>query len=250
MQIFSYEDIISTDIPPKEHVKTGTKLDDLCNGGFVKGEVHLFCGSSGQGKSLSLLHLALNCAIEGNSVIYIVFENSYEEDFERIKDAHNIYKDYINDNLYNNFIYYNDSEERGNTKEKLETILSNLEENDIVFVDGTEFLISGSSPTEISSNGRTIMSTLVVSVRKTNSTLVMSWQTNRLAGGKKIEELGIEDLSGSMSMPQQASSVWLVRQWREKTFNWKIRRIKCRGKVEQKNDTINVLNEKEEFNLR
>lgn len=250
MQIFSYEDIMLTDFPPKDYIITGTKIDKISNG-FAKKEIHLICGKSGQGKSLSMTHLAINCAIEGSKVFYIALENDQIDDLERIKDTGQTYNDYINENLLNNFKYVNLSEDT-DIKERIKTIIEKLGENDIVFVDGTEFLITGKTSTEISENGRKLMLSLRNAARTSNSTIVMSWQTNRLAGMKKFEEIQVEDLSGSMSVPQQAYSVWYIGWWKEKsTLNWKMRYIKCRGKIiNKKEDSFSTLNNKEEFYLR
>jgi len=49
-------------------------LDDLLNGGFNRGELQLFTGGSGAGKSLFMQNLAVNYVTTGYNVIYITLE--------------------------------------------------------------------------------------------------------------------------------------------------------------------------------
>ena len=58
-------------------VSTGWKdIDSLLYGGFNKGELNIFCGSPGSGKSLILQNLALNWMTRGLQGIYITLELS------------------------------------------------------------------------------------------------------------------------------------------------------------------------------
>ena len=60
-------------------VSTGwTALDQKLYGGFNKGELNIFAGQSGAGKSLFLQNVALNWANVGMNVIYFTFELSEE----------------------------------------------------------------------------------------------------------------------------------------------------------------------------
>ncbi|OUV99843.1 MAG: hypothetical protein CBD16_07375 [Betaproteobacteria bacterium TMED156] len=60
-------------------VSTGwSALDHKLYGGFNKGELNIFAGQSGAGKSLFLQNLALNWANVGMNVIYFTFELSEE----------------------------------------------------------------------------------------------------------------------------------------------------------------------------
>lgn len=246
---YSYNDLILLEIPPKEYFLTGTKIDEIANG-IAKGEIHCVAGPSNSGKSLTLLHLAINAAIEGNKICYISLENDVADDVERIIDISNIYSLYINENIIENFEYCNLSTEE-NRKEKLEIIIKQLDDFDIVFVDGTEFLIIGSTPVEVSAYGKSLMNSLRIACREKNSSMILSWQTGRQAGGKKLEDLGLEDLSGSMSVPQQCYTVWMIKQWHEKKFNWKLKLIKCRSKYDFDKTSINVYDDENKiFKLR
>ena len=58
-------------------VSTGwPAIDKKLFGGFSKGELNIFAGGSGAGKSLFLQNLALNWALAGLNVVYISFELS------------------------------------------------------------------------------------------------------------------------------------------------------------------------------
>lgn len=58
-------------------VKTGWEsLDKRLFGGFNKGELNIFAGGSGAGKSLFLANLGCNFALEGMNVVYLTFELS------------------------------------------------------------------------------------------------------------------------------------------------------------------------------
>jgi archaellum biogenesis ATPase FlaH len=58
-------------------VSTGwTSLDQKLFGGFNRGELNIFAGGSGAGKSLFLANLGVNWALEGLNVVYLTFELS------------------------------------------------------------------------------------------------------------------------------------------------------------------------------
>lgn len=60
-------------------ISTGwTNLDNRLFGGFNRGELNIFAGGSGAGKSLFLANLGLNWSIAGLNVLYITLELSEE----------------------------------------------------------------------------------------------------------------------------------------------------------------------------
>ncbi len=60
-------------------VSTGWKsVDDKLFGGFNRGELNIFAGGSGAGKSLFLANLGLNFALTGMNVVYLTLELSEE----------------------------------------------------------------------------------------------------------------------------------------------------------------------------
>jgi archaellum biogenesis ATPase FlaH len=60
-------------------ISTGWKaVDDKLFGGMNRGELNIFAGGSGAGKSLFLANLGVNWAMQGLNVIYLTFELSEE----------------------------------------------------------------------------------------------------------------------------------------------------------------------------
>ena len=58
---------------------TGWKtMDNILYGGFNPGELNIFAGGSGSGKSLFMQNLALNWSLQGKNVVYISLELSEE----------------------------------------------------------------------------------------------------------------------------------------------------------------------------
>lgn len=249
---YSFNDLMTMDIPPKEYFKSGTKMDEISKG-FAKGEIHCICGSTNMGKSLTIVNLLLNFALNGYKTCLVSLENDDKDDIERLKEFIFKFVDTFSEeeytNLFNNFMYFNASTEQ--PQEKLNFILDKLNDYEIVLVDGTEFLVTGSTPVEVNANGRKLMEILRTKCREKNACMILSWQTNRLADSKKLEELTAGDLSGSMSVPQQCYTIWILKQWRDKKiFYWKIRMLKGRGKYDFDNTIMNVYdNEKKEFSL-
>lgn len=59
--------------------KTGFRdLDELLYGGFNRGEINIFAGGTGAGKSLFLQNIALNWALDGLMCVYLTLELSEE----------------------------------------------------------------------------------------------------------------------------------------------------------------------------
>lgn len=55
-----------------------TSVDKVLYGGFNPGELNIFAGGSGSGKSLFMQNMALNWALEGKNVVYVSLELSEE----------------------------------------------------------------------------------------------------------------------------------------------------------------------------
>ena len=55
-----------------------TSLDKVLYGGFNPGELNIFAGGSGSGKSLFMQNMALNWALDGKNVVYVSLELSEE----------------------------------------------------------------------------------------------------------------------------------------------------------------------------
>ncbi len=77
----------------KGQVSTGWKtVDEKLYGGFNKGEITIFAGQSGAGKSLFLQNLAVNWAMAGFNVVYLSLELSEKLCAMRIDAMHTGYE--------------------------------------------------------------------------------------------------------------------------------------------------------------
>jgi len=72
----SLEDRLPTDIEG---------LDKILNGGFIKGTSILIIGPTGSGKTILLLSMAANWALNGYRVYFISFEEPYQQIIETLK---------------------------------------------------------------------------------------------------------------------------------------------------------------------
>lgn len=74
-------------------ISTGWKaVDDKLFGGLNKGEITIFAGQSGAGKSLFLQNLAVNWAMQGKNVVYMSLELSEKLSAMRIDAMHTNYE--------------------------------------------------------------------------------------------------------------------------------------------------------------
>lgn len=60
-------------------LRTGINgLDDLIEGGLIRGDIHLVAGGPGTGKTVLSANIAYNAAMAGENVVYATFEESAE----------------------------------------------------------------------------------------------------------------------------------------------------------------------------
>ena len=65
-------------------ISTGWKMfDQKLYGGLNKGEITIFAGGSGAGKSLFLQNFGVNWALAGMNVVYISLELRFKSAYER-----------------------------------------------------------------------------------------------------------------------------------------------------------------------
>lgn len=64
---------------PVERVRTGISgLDEMIEGGLIRGDIHLIAGGPGTGKTVLCANLAHGAAMAGERVVYATFEESAE----------------------------------------------------------------------------------------------------------------------------------------------------------------------------
>ena len=90
-EIFTYDEFKEAKLPKIEYIKTNCKCVDNMTNGLVENGIHLICGGSGNGKSLLLLHIALNIA-KVKPVLYLSLENDIRIDKIRFDRALETYK--------------------------------------------------------------------------------------------------------------------------------------------------------------
>ena len=79
------ENNISIVYDKADRISSGYKcIDAKMNGGFLRGELNIVYGGSGQGKSVFLQNLSLNQSINGHNVLYISLEMSVPACTKRI----------------------------------------------------------------------------------------------------------------------------------------------------------------------
>ena len=62
-----------------QRLKTGVEgLDELIEGGLMRGDIHLVAGGPGTGKTVLCANIAYNAAAAGENVVYATFEESAE----------------------------------------------------------------------------------------------------------------------------------------------------------------------------
>jgi circadian clock protein KaiC len=60
-----------------DRIKTGVEgLDELIEGGLMRGDIHLLAGGPGTGKTVLSANIAYNAAVAGENVVYATFEES------------------------------------------------------------------------------------------------------------------------------------------------------------------------------
>lgn len=250
MEYISALDVLQIPKPEIKHVNCGTKMDRVSNG-FACGEIHIISGSPKNGKSLALLHSAISCAMKGYKVCYLSLENSQLQDQERLEDALNTYQ-FEDEDLVN----------LENLKMKFLQGLDNLFETDIkpaindnfdiVYIDGSEYLSpSGKNGADINQKGKVIIRELRKYLMESQNKppLILSWQNNKLAIDKKINEMTVADLSGSYAIAQVAVSIWVIVKEFKGKKNWQMRLLNSRDKYNEDNDTFNVKDNNGNFNL-
>lgn len=73
---------MTSTVKPLERISSGIgSLDDLIEGGFIKGDLILIAGDAGSGKSTLCVQFACNAALKGEKVLYA----SFEEDARTLK---------------------------------------------------------------------------------------------------------------------------------------------------------------------
>lgn len=216
-------------IPSFVYVKTNSTIDYYFEKGFILPSINLVTGSTGDGKSLTLLHMAY-CASKSHKILFISCENSLQTDFGRMAKLKKIYKNYNEDNiLYINAHDYNNNKDLPDVKPSSIHELLKTGMFDMVFIDSYQVLFDteaedGAKMHEVGNN---IMKTLhSISVSK-KIAVFMTWQLARIKV-KSIDEIDENDISQSIGVARYASTMFVVRHDKKNQKDWRIKLIKSR----------------------
>lgn len=235
--ILNNEEIENMKIEPRIDLKSGTQIDEILP--IFKDSLTVISAPPKNGKSLFMLHLAMNLAWEGNIVLYISLENTLRQDLSRMKSARNTYgkeqpecffylnKGMVPTSYISQFVYQ---------------VIQKFGEYDAIFIDATEKIISlGETGSEISKNGKEVLDTILAckSQNENKPAIVCSWQFSKQNLNNKIEEASLASLGGSISAVQMADSIFTIVRNRAKG-EWKIKLLASREDYSTDKDTIDV----------
>lgn len=221
----------------REDLESGTELDGIMP--IFKDSLTVISAPPKSGKSLFMLHLALNLAWSGNLVLYLSLENSKAQDKKRLLNACDTYGKKPPDL----WCYVNVRSIPSSQKaQSVLAFISKFEEYDAVFIDATERITQmGESGSEISKNGRDLLDSLLNARSDNENTpaLICTWQYNKQNLNNKIEEASLASLGGSISAVQIADNIWTILR-DKKSNRWVAKLLNSREEYNIENDTFDV----------
>ncbi len=250
MEIYTFDEFSGLTFEDMKFIKTNCKCIDSTLNGLVEGGIHLIAGATGNGKSLLLLHLALNIA-KTRQVFYISLENDIRIDNVRFKLAKKQYGITSASFLYMNGIDTSFVIGRNQEVKKNKTLLDLLGDyNDaVVVIDGPEYITSGKDGTEMYNSGNDLVRKLQDLCKSNNLTFLLSWQMQRGSNNVKIEDISTDYLSTSIGAPRVASSVWCIKKDNVKR-NWALICLKSRTEIYNDIKAYPLSDEKNKFDIR
>ncbi len=260
MNLLLGDQLIDLNVGEVELIPTGVEAINATVEGLMRGGIHLIAGATGSGKSLFLLHSAIQTAINNQDtpVVYISFENDIRIDRDRYIKALDTY--HIVDPL-DNLIFVLDANDCDDVfsrsidltiqkkKENIDT-LSDLFKipNSIIFVDGAEYQMSGADDgSKLFEQGKKLMTLMSDSAKKNNSCIICAWQFARGTSHTKIENLSTDDLSMSIAVARIATTVWAIKKT---PTDWQIINIKSRQEVIDEPKAFSLYDRNHKFNVK
>ena len=251
MEFLTLKDYLELDFPPVEFIKTGAKNFDNIVGGILKGGITVIAGGSGQGKSMVGLHLASLLSKE-NKVLYASMENDVRIDLKRFNDvlSKKIYDININNiNYVNAGCEIDENNMLLSNKDIFNNLINEIPNYDIVVIDGLDLLVDLSEDgAELYKNGNLLMKLLHKSLKENGleTAIIITWQMNRNANVKKIEELNQYAIGTSMGIIRYASHVYGVCRFEN---NWYLKLMKSRTEFNIDASYIDILDQYNNINL-
>lgn len=240
-KLHMFNQLNSKEFGELEFIKSNTVFDTMC-GGILRESVTVIAGATGDGKSLSTLHLA--CTMPQNlNILYCSCENDIRVDIQRKEQCEKFY------NIPQNFFYWNFLEDELNSKKFTQLGIIDLIRDgvfDIVFLDAWQNLVPpADNGAEMKAQGDKLMEELISACRQSKTTAIITWQLARGTVAKDIQDLSSDDLSLSIGVARYASHIYVVKRSNKSTQKsqpyWKMRLIKSRTGYDGTNDTIDLI---------
>ena len=193
------------------HYKTGVPYIDIITlGGMHSDTINLFSGGTGSGKSLYLLHLALNVAKQGHEVYYLSLENSKKTDYKRLKEACKLYS--IPETIKFHFLNTKKDYEIRAFKNDLKDFKAAKKGHIFVFIDAPEYLFDyNDTSSGLYGQGVSILNEFNELADGGNMVICMTWQAVRGATQKE-KGITLDDLANSMAASRISAFVWAIEQ--------------------------------------
>lgn len=209
-----------------EFWETNTVLDVLTGCGLSRDSLTVLIGGTGDGKSLLLTHLASKMS-ENKKILYVSFENTSKVDNSRFKDCKNVYEHANHKNIHYINILDNEMEDRVQWSNKYLTPLVMEEKYDLVCIDAIQTTIDAVEQDEIHKTGNVLMKELYKLVLNSRTPMIVTWQAARSTAGKKLKEVTLDDISGSIGTVRYATNAFFIKRDGE-SYNRNLKILKCR----------------------
>lgn len=220
---------------------TDTILDDMVD--LYTNSIVTIIGSTGMGKSLLMLHLAVRMT-KLHKVLYFSHENDTITDKRRLEKCILEY-DKSNYNL-NNFEYINVFESKLDPLTKLkwsnELLQAKLENNtyDVVFFDSIQLEYDNCQQDDIHRVGSELYYFFKEMTYKYKKPIFVSWQGSRDSNAKTIDNMTASDITGSYSMSTISTELLFIGRGKEKEAGRSVKVVKSRNTEGKKKDIQNL----------
>lgn len=190
---------------------THTLIDELTGCGLSKDSLTVIIGGTGDGKSLLLAHLASKMSTE-NKILYVSFENTSKVDASRFRDCETIYSNANHKNITYFNVLDNEMSEKVRWDNKYMQNLINDSNYDIICIDAIQTTVDTVDQDEIHRVGNSMMKDLYKLVLATHKPMIVTWQAARTAAGKKLENITLDDISGSVGTVRYCTNAFFIKR--------------------------------------
>lgn len=205
---------------------TNTILDTLTGCGLSKDSLTVLIGGTGDGKSLLLTHLASKMS-EDKKILYVSFENTSKVDNSRFKDCKLTYENANHKNIHYVNILDNEMDDKVKWENKYLVPLVMEDKYDLICIDAIQTTIDAVEQDEIHRTGNVLMKELYKLVLNSRTPMIVTWQAARSTAGKKLKEVTLDDISGSIGTVRYATNAFFIKRDGE-SYSRKLKLLKCR----------------------